>query len=412
MPIAKREAPSSGPLAGVRVLDLSQRIAGPYCGKLLAQLGADVVKAKPPGRGDPSRAYGPFPDDLPHPEKSAQFLHLNLSKRGVSLDLGAVLGRRIALRLLQESHILLESFKPGNWARSVSGPSPSRSMVPGLIVTSISNFGQDGPYRDWLSSEAITYAMGGPMQTTGLPDYEPVKLGATAIQHSAGLIAALATLTSWLGSLRSAHGDHVDVSLFETQAGTIDRRTPQLIAHQHTGASFTRRPAGSMVASGARPCKDGYVVMAVPDASFDRFKHLIGGQRALDDPRFASPDDKMKSGRGDEFDVDYLLPWLLERTMDEACAEAQALRVACTPVYSAEGLLAAPLFRKRALWQAVTHPRAGTFEHPRSAFRFGDSPPPDLRPAPTLGQHNRDIYAGELGMADVELARLRRLGVI
>jgi formyl-CoA transferase len=152
--------------------------------------------------------------------------------------------------------------------------------------------------------------------------------------------------------------------------------------------------------------------MAVPDAAFDRFKHLIGGQRASDDPRFASPDDKMRPGRSDEFDIDYLLPWLLERTMDEACAEAQALRVACTPVYSASDLLTAPQFQHRALWQMVSHPQAGTFEHARSAFRFGDALPPDLRPAPTLGQHNRDIYVGELGMTDGELARLRRLGVI
>jgi crotonobetainyl-CoA:carnitine CoA-transferase CaiB-like acyl-CoA transferase len=412
MPIAEREASGSGPLAGVRVLDFSQRIAGPYCGKLLAQLGADVVKAEPPGRGDPSRTYGPFPNDIPHAEKSAQFLHLNLSKRGVTLDLSTVLGQRIALNLLEESHIVIESFKPGAMERLGLGPEMLRTRFPRLIVTSISNFGQGGPYRDWLSSEAITYAMGGPMQTTGLPEYEPVKLGATAIQHSAGLVAALATLTSWLGSLRSAHGDHLDVSLFETQAGTIDRRTPQLVAHQHTGASFTRRPAGSMVAAGARPCKDGYVIMAVPDPSFERFKDLVGGQRALDDPRFASTDDKMKPGRADEFDIDYLLPWLLERTMDEACSQAQALRVACTPVYSAKDLLTAPLFRERALWQAVTHPRAGTFEHPRAAFRFGDNPPLELTPSPTLGQHNRDIYTGELGMADVELARLRRLGVI
>ncbi len=365
-----------------------------------------------PGRGDPSRSYGPFPDDIPHPEKSAQFLHLNLSKRGVTLDLRAVLGRRTAIELLGQADILLESFKPGTMERLGLGPEMLRTEFPDLITTSISNFGQYGPYRHWLTSEAIIYAMGGPMQTTGLPDREPVKLGATAIQHSAGIVAAMATMASWFGSLRSEHGDHLDVSLFETQAGTIDRRTPQLIAHQHTGASFTRRPAGSIVASGARPCKDGYVIMAVPDASFSRFKNLIGGQRAVDDPRFASPDDKMRPGRADEFDIDYLLPWLLERTMDEACVEAQALRVACTPVYSASDLLAAPQFKSRALWQAVAHPRAGTFAHPRSAFRFGDARPPDLRPAPTLGQHNRDVYVGELGMTDGDLARLRRRGVI
>ncbi|MSQ24814.1 MAG: CoA transferase [Dehalococcoidia bacterium] len=423
--VAKATAKGTAPLHGVRVVDLSTGIAGPFCAKLLATLGASVLKVEPPRDGDPSRQVGPFPGDVPHPEKSGLFLHLNTSKRGVTLDVGSAMGRRLLPALLEGCDILVESFPPGAMAGWGLGAADFQARFPRLVTVSVSGFGQDGPYRDWKTSEIITYAMGGAMFSTGLPEREPHKLAGSVAMHQAGYLAALAAVTSYYGyGSRGGYGargggvgarvegDHVDVSLFEALASSQDRRTTQLIAHQYTGIINGRRPAGTLLGAGVRPCKDGFVNISVTDQAFERFVRMMGWERALEDPRYATVESRAVPGRSDEFDIEYLLPWLLERTMEEICTFAQERRFPFTPVYNPESLLEEAFFQERGLWQGVGHPVAGRLEHAGGNMRFGEARLPQLGAAPMLGEHNAPVYCGELGLSPLEVAMLRQRDVI
>ncbi len=400
-----------GPLAGVSIVDLTQGIAGPFCGKVLAQLSADVLKVERPG-GDPSRRYGPFPDDSPHAEKSGQFLHLNTSKRGITLDASTRVGRALLLALLEPRDVLLESFTPGTMERLGLGPVVLRDRFPSLVITSISNFGQTGPYRDYRSSELVSYAVGGPLQSTGIPERQPIKLGATIVQHQAGLAAALATATSYFGIRnRGTGGDHVDFAISESQAGNQDRRTSQLVAFQHTGQTFTRKHGSISLTGGEKPCMDGHVIIGTPDPQFFDFMKALGREDVREDPRFATAEQRLVRGRADEMEIDYLLPWMLERTKADISGYLQSQRLSCTPVLTLAETLSDPAYCGRGFWQRVEHPIAGPLDH-CAPFRLSASPTPPLRPAPRLGKHNVDVYRGELGLSSAEMARLRRLHVI
>ena len=166
-----------GALTGLKVLDFTHYVAGPYCTKLLADYGADVIKVERPPDGDGSRRMGPYPGDEPHPEKSAQFLHLNTNKRGIAVDLKQSVAAGIVDRLTSWADIVVENYRPGVADRLGIGYERLSSINPAIIYTSISNFGQTGPYRDYRGSEIVFYGMGGEMHSTGLSDREPLKLG-------------------------------------------------------------------------------------------------------------------------------------------------------------------------------------------------------------------------------------------
>jgi crotonobetainyl-CoA:carnitine CoA-transferase CaiB-like acyl-CoA transferase len=249
-------------LADITVLDFTHGVAGPYCTKLLADYGAEVIKIERPGIGDRARQIGPFPKDVPHREKSGTFLHLNTNKRSVTLDLNEDSGREIALKLAQKSDIVVESFRPGVMARFGLDYQSLSSENPALVVTSISNFGQTGPYRDWRASELIFYGMGGELSTTGVNYREPVKMGANVGLYQAGTVAAYATLSASFAARETGTGEHIDLSIMETQAGSIDRRMSMLLAYQYTGEISVRAAQGvdglGGYPSGVYPCADGY----------------------------------------------------------------------------------------------------------------------------------------------------------
>ena len=183
-----------GPLEGVRVVDLTHYMAGPFCTKLLADFGADVIKIERPSGGDPTRRMGPFHGDDPHPEKSALFLHLNTNKRSVTLDLQAEAGKRVLQRLLEKADILVESFRPGVMAELGFDYATLEVEHPHLVMTSISNFGQSGTYRDLKGSDLTLFAMGGSMNINGSAEREPLKMAGNVISYHAGATAAYATL--------------------------------------------------------------------------------------------------------------------------------------------------------------------------------------------------------------------------
>lgn len=401
----------SGPLNDLRVLDATQLIAGPQCTKLLAAYGADVIKLERPGVGDNARRLGPFPGDVPDVEASGLFLHLNLAKRGMTLDLRCSTGAAIFRALARNVDLVIESFRPGMMQGFGLDYQSLRRDNPTLVMVSISNFGQSGPYVNFKSSEMITYATGGPMLATGVPEREPLKLAGRSIQMQAGIAAALAALTSYFGAAMTGMGDHVDMSLYETQAASQDRRTTQLIGYQYTGQIFTRRPQGSLIGEGTRATQDGYAMLG-GSTKFEAVCEMIGRLDALEDSRFSTYEARNQPTRADEFDIEYLFPWILEKTSQDVWSEGQDHGLATAPIYTSKEVLEDPGFRSRTGWQRIDHPVARSFTYPPPPFRMSKSPPRIDRSAPTLGQHNREILIGELGLSTCDVVDLFREGVI
>ena len=400
-------------LAHLTVLDLTHHIAGPYCTKLLADYGADVIKIERPDTGDASRQYGPFPHDEPHPEKSALFLHLNTNKRGITLNLKTSAGSDLFKALLRHADVLVENFRPQVMPGLGLTYESLTRINPRLVMTSISNFGQTGPYRDFKAQDILLYAMGGPMHQTGVAHREPMKLAGNLLQYQGGAMAATATLVGVYGAEMQGHGRHIDLSLFETHAGTVDRRSTFLTAYAYTGEVTRRQGGGSsgMLPRGIYPCQDGHISIYVSNEWWPRFARMLERPDLLTDPKFATPEARMEVEHQAEFDA-FFYPWLLERPKQEIMERAQAARVLATAVNTPEDVLKDPHFRARAFFVDVPHPDAGHVLQPGAPFRMSETPWRIRCCAPRLGQHNEEIYGGMLGLSQDELSVLREQGVI
>ena len=395
-------------LSDVKVVDFTHYVAGPYCTKLLADYGADVVKVERPDGGDRARRMGPFPEDIPHPEKSGLFLHLNTNKRGITLDLNTQAAVNIVKELVKEADLVVESFQPGTMAHFGLDYDSLKEINPQLVMTSISNFGQTGPYKDFRSAEIMVYGMGGAMYTTGLADREPIKLGVNVHLYQGGATAAVATMGALIGSRRQRTGQQVDVSLMETQVGSVDRRLTQLVAYQYTGDVRGRSPLRTAgYPNGVYPCADGYLQVLGNQAVFSQ--ELCGcweSRISLKDPKWYEPDAQggPRAPGGIRGAVSHLDPGTGEGL--DAWHTAQESRVLSGPLNTMEELAQDPEFLSRGVFAQIDHPEAGRLDYPGRPFIMNESPWAVNRPAPLLGQHNQEIL-GSLGYSGDDIVRLR-----
>ena len=409
-----------GALTGLKVLDFTHYIAGPYCTKLLADYGADVIKIERPRRGDGARRIGPFPGDEPHSEKSGLFLHLNTNKRGIAIDLGYGGAGDIVSRLASWADVVVENFRPGVADRLGIGFERCHSINPGLIYTSISNFGQTGPYRDYRGSEIVFYGVGGEMHSTGLADREPLKLGGNVGLYQAGAVAAVATMGAVLaGSFWTDDGEdaplgqHIDISILETQLGSVDRRQSALLAHQYTG-ELSRRPASGGSGgypNAVYPCSDGYLQINGSRMYFPRAVAMLGSPPELREPRWQDPASQGDPAMQDEFESEHFLPWILERPRSAAWQAAQENRVLSGPINTMADLDVDPSFNSRGVFVEADHPTAGTLRYPGRPFMMTKSPWALRQTAPQLGQHTGEVLL-EIGYTDLEIAELAEAGAI
>lgn len=399
-------------LSDVTILDLTHHIAGPYCTKMLADYGANVIKLEKPGSGDVSRSMGPFPEDIPHPEKSGIFLHLNANKRGITLDFKTNTGKNIFLELVKHVDVVIESFSPSTLSSAGLGYEVLEKVNPKVILVSISNFGQNGPYRDYKATEIVLHGMGGNLHSLGIPEREPTKYGTEIALRQAGLIAASATMAALFNMEDRKEGEHVDVSIFETQAGSQDRRVPQLITAQFINKVFPRREPGAAIASGTFPCKDGYINLSGGGNRFPRVLEMLDREELIEDPRFATPAARTSSENGEFFNSNILMPWLMQYNMREAWALAQKAHVLSGPIYTSESLMDDSHFQDRNMWVDIDHPVAGKYKFPGRPFVMSETPWTLRNPAPTLGQHNSEIYTSMLGYENKDLALLRGNDII
>jgi CoA:oxalate CoA-transferase len=396
----------AGPLAGLRVVDLTQYIAGPYCTKLLADYGADVIKLEPPGEGDPSRRLGPFPGCEPHLEKSGMFLYLNTNKRSVTLDIRATDGQDLMRRLVERADILVESFEPRVLPSLGLGYEELRAINSRLVMTSISNFGQDGPYRDWRAQEINVYALSGLMYITGEPDAEPLKAGGQQSQFVAGLTGALATMTAITARRVSGRGQHVDVSILET---AVSQMGETFTLYTHAGKVATR--SGNRQATrhpvAFFPCRDGYVALIA--SREDNYEALVEmtGLEELRDERFATATLRRQSA--DEFDA-ILARYLMAHDKAEILRESQARKLPVGVVMTPGELLRDPHYCAREFFVDIDHPVAGRLTYPSTSMRWSKTPWQAGR-APVLGEHSRAVY-DDLGVSADRQAELSQRHVI
>ncbi len=407
--------PVNGPLSGITILDFTQYIAGPYCTKLLADYGAEVIKVERPGVGDGARRIGPFPKGEPHPEKSGAFLHLNTNKRSITLALDTEDGRSVAMRLAERADVVVESFRPGALERFGLGYAALSEANPALVMTSLSNFGQDGPYRDWRGSEIIFYGMGGELYSTGVREKEPLKLGGNVGLYQAGMIAAYATLGALMSAEDDGSGQHIDVSLMETQAGSIDRRMSMLLAYQYNGEITERIPLGAASGSGGYPsgvypCADGFFQITGGGNYFPRVLDMMGYPDELSGDEWLTPEAQADEDMAGLFDAVFY-PWIIERDKQQLWEQAQKSRVLSGPLNTIQDLMEDEVFQRRGAFERIDHPAAGSLTYPGRPFMMGASPWSIRRPAPLLGQHTDEILA-EIGMESREIESLRERVVV
>ena len=276
-------------LADIRVLDLSQGVAGPYCAKLLAGSGAEVIKVEPPDTGDISRSLGPFLGDGGPTRRSALFLYLNTDKKGVTLDLENPAGREAIHRLVRESDILIESFPPGFLESLDLGYATLSQVNPGLIHTSVTPFGQWGPYCNYKGSDLVAQATGALMCTIGLPDKEPLKIGGETALYTTGVSAFSATMIALHVRDARGFGQKVDVSAMETIA----------VAQIHSSIHYQFGRVPARRESNLVPAKDGWVSPGLetgaPEGTWPKVCELMGTPELADDPRFNTPEARREN---------------------------------------------------------------------------------------------------------------------
>jgi crotonobetainyl-CoA:carnitine CoA-transferase CaiB-like acyl-CoA transferase len=398
-------------LSDVKVLDVTHYVAGPYCTKLLADYGADVIKIERPASGDPARGMGPFPKDEPHTEKSGLFLYLNTNKKGITLNLKTETGKNIFKDLVKDIDIVVENFEPRVMPGLGLGYETLSQINPKLVMTSISNFGQTGPYRDYKASELILFGMGSEMYATGLPDRKPVMIEPYANLFLTGSAAAAGTVAGFYASRYQEVGQHIDMAIIEALSTGTTRRGVNLIAYQYTGEVSPRIPSIDVgYPHGVHPCKEGDLDLFGGRTYWDRVVKMLGEPDWLKDPKWTEPTAQANPELKEEFEANFMA-WLMERTSYEAAEEAQKAGAPGVPVQTMEDVVNDPHFDGRGAFIEIDHPVAGKFKYIGRPFIMSETPWKLRRPAPMLGQHNAEVY-GNLGLSREELVRLRQQGVV
>lgn len=404
----------TGPLQTLEVVELSQGVPGAYCGKLLADLGAEVIAAEPPA-GSPVRRLGPFPGDEPHPERSALFVYLNNNKLGVTLDIRSAPGRELVHKLLATASILVTDLPVPLLRAAHLDHEALLTAYPKLIVTQVTPFGLSGPRAHYKTADLVSFHMSGYGHATpgdvADPEREPpLKAGGRQADLAAGLTAAVGTMHAVFTRLRTGRGQVVDVS---RQESLISFNILNLATYSFSGQVPVRQKGGrrSAAAVAARlPCSDGWVnFVAMTDDQWDRMVAVLGR------PEWSMLDvfsDRFK--RAENWDA--LEPLLFEETRRfkkaDLVALCQANRIPCLPSNSIADVVGSPQLAARGFFTAITHPGLGDVTMPRNPLLFSGTPTAIRRPAPTLGQDNESVFGGRLGMPEGDLQALRAAGVI
>ena len=398
-------------LSDIKVLEFGDVVSAPYCCKLMADLGAEVIKIEKPGFGDEARRREPFAVDTPGLERSGLFAYLNTNKRSITLDPETNLGKKIFMDLVKEADILVESRPPKTMDDLGLGYEILEKINPQLIMTSITPFGQTGPHRDYRAYELIRYnACGYGMITTACieePVPAPIKAGGRQSAFGAGQAAAVASMIAFHARDQVGAGQYIDLSIQEIMAGQYESG----IEHW----TFDENEMGGVSDPIIQPmcpleCKDGWIfLMCVEDYQFDRFVEVMGNPEWTKEELF-----KDRYSRAEYMDalVPLLTEWTMQYTKDEVFKMCQAARVPVGPCYNSEEILNSEQLATRNYFVEIDHPVIGRAKYPGAPYRLSLTPWRIERCAPLLGEHNEEILCGRLGYMKQDLVMMTQAGVI
>ena len=397
-------------LARMRVLEWCNMAAGPYCTKLLADLGAEVIKVEPPCGGDGSRRQGPFLADIPDSEKSGLFLFLNTSKLGITLDVASPGGKRIFLELLKQADILVMDAQQRQVKKLGLDYTTLRELNRGLILTSITPFGLTGPYKNYKSYPLNTFNAGGEayMTPAGTPflDRPPLKLANYASEIMCGISSAGAALCAYFSRLRTGEGQLIDMS---KQEALLFLNIDAILRYPHYGAITSRLTRG-MPVGGIFRCKDGYIAFSpMRREHWAAFFEILQGPESRKDERLTDL-NYLEEHRLELREI--AQKFLMRRTKEEIYASPLARECPLGPCYNIEEVVNSPQMQSRGFFVEIDHPVAGKLKYPSAPYKFSETPWKVQHPAPMLGEHNEDVYCRRLGYSKHDLVMLREAGVI
>ncbi len=401
------EKAPSGPLKGLRVLDLTRVLAGPTCTQMLGDLGAEVIKIERPESGDDTRGFAP--PFWPETKESAYFLGVNRNKKSVTIDIGKPEGQAIIHRLLDTCDILVENFKVGALAKYGLGYDQLKPKYPGLIYCSITGFGQTGPYAPRPGYDSLIQAMGGVMSLTGEPEGLPQKVGIPVADLFAGLYGCIGILAALQHRERTGQGQQIDIGMLDTHVAWLANQGMNYLA---TGEDPPRlgNQHPNIVPYQVFPTADGHIVLSVGnDPTFERFCKATGQEALLQDERFATNAARVANR---QLVTDTLTPVMQSRTTEEWIALLESLKIGCGPINTLSKVFADPHVQARNCVIELPHASGQKVKVIANPVRLSATPPDYRVPPPALGEHTEEVLQGLLGMTEAEINGLRGKGIL
>lgn len=382
-------------LEGIRVLDFTQVLAGPFCTMNLADFGAEVIKIEKPGSGDGSRIFGPFVNG-----QSGYYTLVNRGKKGLAMDLKK--GKNVIYEMVKSCDVVVENFKPGVMAKLGLDYESLKKINPGIIYCSISGFGQDSPMRDLPAYDIVAQGMAGMMDCTGYPDAPPARVGASLGDVSAGLYAVTAILVALFNRERTGEGQYVDVALLDSVFAFLETN---VVRHTIGGVHPTRVGARHPLSApfDIYMCKDAYVIIAVAsDHHFAKLMEMIGKPELASDPRFDS--DPHRSENDVELKA-ILEEFLGNYAMEDAMKMMQDAGIPCGPLYTLSEACKNPSILAREMLVEIDQPGMGKVKITGNPMKLSATPADPCHPAPLLGQDTKDVLANTFGFSQEQIAQ-------
>lgn len=376
-----------GALDGVKVIDFSRVLAGPFCTMNLADFGAEVIKIERPVLGDDSRFFGPFQN-----EESSYYIYVNRGKKSITLDLKDPNSIAVIKEMVKEADVVVENFKPGVMKKLGLHYEALKDVNPEIIYCSISGFGQDGPYAERPAYDIVAQAMGGIMSITGYPDGQPARVGCSLGDISSGLYAAFGITTALYHRMRTGEGQFIDIammdSVFSFLESNVMRHTVQGITPSRLGG---RHPISAPF--DIFQARDGLLIIAIAsDAHFEIFSELTGHPGWKDEVRFSSDRNRAENQQALK---DLIEAWLADYTVNEAITLMSKVGIPCSEILDIAQICSDPHIKARDMLVSVNHPIAGEMKIPGNPVKFSNTPPQIRSAGPLLGEHN-DEFLGEM----------------
>jgi len=399
------------PFEELKVIEYGEVISAPYCGRLLAGLGAEVIKVENPGSGDKARANGPFPDDVPHPEKSGLYLSLNANKIGVTLDLEKKKGKDVFKKLIKTADVLVENSIRGYLDGLGLGYDTLKEINPRLVMVSITPFGQTGPYKDYKAYHINCCGAGGMSIGIGDPNREPLTMPLSQGGYEAGGNAAIAVMAALLARVKTGKGQFIDISEVEVWATTHAGQNVLTFAYRGLNGIRRGTHGGRFYPNEIFPCKDGYVSLITPQIEqWKRFIELLGTPEWSKSPGYR--DRKSIAAQNPDEVNALIIPWMMARTKEEILKACQEKRVPCVPIYDIGEVLNHRQIKAMNFFVELDHPEAGKLQYPKGPCEFEKTNWEWTKAAPLLGENNAQIFGERLGYSQKEIAAMKKSGVI